>query len=117
VAAFHDLPSIPFSREDVLDLAPQTHDLIRNHPIARVRTSVGDEVWAVTGYEHVKALFNDERLGRSHHDPDNAARISNFYLLSGPFGSIDTEHAELARIASCWRRRSASDACAPSRST
>jgi cytochrome P450 len=98
MSTLHDFPSVPFVRQDVLDLAPQTHYLIRNHPIARVRTFVGSEVWVVTGYEYVKSLFNDERLGRSHHDPGNATRISNFYLLSGPVGSVDTERDELVRM-------------------
>lgn len=96
--ASDNLPTLPFAREDVLDIAPQARELLHNQPIARVRTLVGDEAWMVTGYEYVKELFNDDRLGRSHPEPDKAARISNFYLNGGPVGDVSTEKSHQARM-------------------
>lgn len=43
-----------------------------------------------------KALFADPRLGRSHPDPDNAARISHTAILAGPSGNAATEVADHA---------------------
>jgi cytochrome P450 len=92
------LPSLPFPRDSILDIAPQARELLREQPIARVRTLVGDEAWLVTGYGYVKDLFNDPRLGRSHPEPEKAARISNFYLNGGPVGDVRTEQRDQSRM-------------------
>jgi pentalenolactone synthase len=92
------LPELPFPRSGILDIAPKTRELLQACPVARVRTMVGDEAWLVTGYDHAKALFNDHRLGRSHPNPEAAARISNFVLLSGPVGDFATEQVEHRRM-------------------
>jgi len=67
-------------------------------PIQRVRTPTGDPAWLVTGYDDVKALLSDPRLGRSHPDPDNAARMSRSAIFGGPIGDPETEAAEHARM-------------------
>jgi pentalenolactone synthase len=55
----------------------------------------------VTGYEQVRQLLGDDRLGMSHPDPDNAARVSDSALFGGrPQGNYDTEHADRARFRS-----------------
>jgi cytochrome P450 len=92
------LLQLPFSRDSILDLAPAVRELLKTRPIARVRTVVGDEAWFVTGYHLVKELLEDERLGRAHPDPDNAPRISGFYLNGGPIGDFDTEQADHLRF-------------------
>ncbi|MGB6164562.1 MAG: hypothetical protein WCF33_06410 [Pseudonocardiaceae bacterium] len=50
-------------------------------PIIPVRTPAGDVAWLVTGYTEVRTLFADSRLGRSHPDPQRAARISDAAFL------------------------------------
>ena len=53
-------------------------------PIKRVPTPAGDEAWLVTGYDQVKTLLADRRLGRGHADPDNAPRFTDSVLLGRP---------------------------------
>jgi pentalenolactone synthase len=81
-----DLPRLPFDRDDVLELAPQYRELQRSAPITPVRTPAGDVAWLVTGYDEARELFADSRLGRSHPDPENAARISGSVVFGGPMG-------------------------------
>lgn len=66
--------------------------------IERITTSAGDPAWLVTGYEAVKRLFADPRLGRSHPDPDRAARISAASVIGRPTGDPATERADHARM-------------------
>jgi pentalenolactone synthase len=67
--------------------------------VHRVRTAVGDPAWLVTGYDEVRQLLADERLGMAHPDPDNAARANDSALFGGrPPGNFDTEHADRARF-------------------
>ena len=68
-----------------------------NTAIRRVTTPAGDPAWLVTGYDDVKALLSDPRLGRSHADPQRAARISQSAIFGGPMGHPSTEVAEHAR--------------------
>ncbi|HEX8761176.1 MAG TPA: cytochrome P450 [Pseudonocardiaceae bacterium] len=68
-----------------------------NTAIRRVTTPAGDPAWLVTGYDDVKALLSDPRLGRSHADPQRAARISQSVIFGGPMGHPSTEAAEHAR--------------------
>lgn len=69
-------------------------------PVHRVRTPVGDEAWLVTDYAHVRRLLDDDRLGRSHRDPDTAARTGESALFGGPLGDFETEVADHARMRS-----------------
>ncbi len=70
--------------------------------IRRVVTPAGDPAWLVTGYDDVKALLSDPRLGRSHPEPDRAARFSNSAIFGGPMGDDPAaeagEHARMRRL-------------------
>ncbi len=66
--------------------------------IMRVTTPTGDPAWLVPGYDDVKELLGDPRLGRSHPDPERAARFSRSALFGGPMGDPATEAAEHARM-------------------
>jgi pentalenolactone synthase len=89
-----DVLQLPFPRDGILDLAPAFRALSAQGPVHRVRTQAGGLAWLVTGYDEARALFSDHRLGRSHPDPDNAARISESGIISGPVGDIETEQAQ-----------------------
>lgn len=89
-----DLPRMPFPREDVLTPPPLYDELRDRAPITPVRTPAGDVAWLVTGYAEARALFADDRLGRSHPDPERAARISGSMVFGGPSGDRpETERA------------------------
>ncbi|HYZ37453.1 MAG TPA: cytochrome P450, partial [Pseudonocardiaceae bacterium] len=92
--ASDELLQLPFPRPDVLDIAPLYRTLQASTPITAVRTPAGDVAWLVTGYAEVKALLADPRLGRSHPQPERAARISQSAILGGPSGDAATEAAE-----------------------
>ncbi|OBK45386.1 cytochrome P450 [Mycobacterium sp. 1081908.1] len=66
--------------------------------IHRVRTPVGDEAWLVTDYVQVRRLLDDDRLGRSHRNPETASRTGESALFGGPMGDFDTEDADHARM-------------------
>ena len=89
---------LPFDQTHPLAVAPLLSKLQRDSVIHRVRTRVGDEAWLVTGYEEVRRLLGDERLGRSHPEPAKAARMGESALFGGPMGNYDTEHADMARL-------------------
>ncbi|MEU8323265.1 cytochrome P450 [Nonomuraea sp. NPDC048881] len=93
-----NLPAIPFARSDPLEVPSAYRELRAREGIARVRTSVGDEVWLVTDYEQARRLFTDSRLGRSHPEPERAPRVSNSALLGGPQGEAATEKADHERL-------------------
>jgi cytochrome P450 len=67
-------------------------------PVHRVRTPVGDEAWLVSDYAQVRRLLDDHRLGRSHPEPETAARTGESALFGGPLGNFDTEAADHARM-------------------
>ncbi|SDI85211.1 cytochrome P450 [Nonomuraea jiangxiensis] len=92
------IPVIPFERGDLLEVPAAYRELRVKEGIARVRTPAGDEVWLVSGYEDARKLFNDPRLGRSHPEPDKAARLSRSALIGGPQGDAATEKAEHDRM-------------------
>lgn len=93
-----NLPTIPFERSSLLEVPEAYRELRAEKGIAKVRTPTGDEVWLVSGYEDARALFNDSRLGRSHPEPDKAARLSGSALLGGPQGDVATEKSEHERM-------------------
>ena len=88
---------LPFEQDHPLEIAPLLRQLQHDGVIHRVRTPVGDQAWLVTGYEEVRRLMCDERLGRSHPDPGHAARLGESVMLGGPMGNYGTEHADHAR--------------------
>lgn len=89
---------MPFPRETVLDLAPLFQAVRSEAPAVRVLTPAGDPAWLVSRYEDVKALLDDERLARSHPQPERASRLSSSAILGGPEGSYATEQADHARL-------------------
>jgi cytochrome P450 len=89
---------LPFDQTHPLQVAPLLRQLQRNGVIHRIRTAVGHDAWLVTGYDEVRALLADDRLGRSHPDPDNAARTGESAIFGGPLGNYDTEAADGARL-------------------
>lgn len=91
---------LPFEQTHLLNLAPELRELSSQGPIHRVRTAVGDEAWLITGYDQVRCLLNDDRLGRSHPAPESAARTGESALFGGPLGEFATERADHARMRS-----------------
>ena len=87
---------LPFTRPNVLDLAPLYEVLRREAPIAPVTTPAGDPAWLVTRYEEVRLLLGDKRFGRSHPEPERASRISTAAVQDGPTGNYETEEADHA---------------------
>ena len=73
-------------------------DLQVQGPVHRVRSAVGDPAWLVTGYRELQELFLDTRLGRSHPQPDTAARWGDSMLHGGPQGNYATEPEDHARF-------------------
>jgi cytochrome P450 len=95
-----DLPEFPVEQTRPFEPVPVLRDLQARGPIHRVRTRSGHEAWLVTGHEQVRRLLGDDRLGRSHPDPDNAARAGDSALFGGPMGNYETEPADHARMRS-----------------
>ncbi|ETK37573.1 cytochrome P450 [Microbispora sp. ATCC PTA-5024] len=94
-----DLPLLPFEQPHPLRPAPALADLqATGCPVHRVRTRSGHEAWLVTGYEEVRGLLADDRLGRSHPDPANAARTGDSALFGGPQGDFATEREDHRRM-------------------
>jgi cytochrome P450 len=91
-------PRLPFARPNVLDLAPLYEVLRREMPVTPVTTPAGDPAWLVTRFEEVRDLLSDKRLGRSHPEPERAARITTAAILAGPSGNYDTEEADHTRM-------------------
>jgi len=89
---------LPFDRAHPLRIAPQLRALQRRGPVHPIRTAVGDVAWLVTGHAEVRRLLSDERLGRSHPDPDHAARTGDSALFGGPLGNFDTEDIDHDRM-------------------
>ena len=75
--------------------------MVTNGSVRRVTTPTGDPAWLVTGYDEVKGLLLDPRLGRSHPEPERAARYSEAAIFGGPMGgSPSTERGEHAQMRS-----------------
>ena len=67
--------------------------------VQRVRTPAGDPAWQVSGYQQVKQLLLDPRLGRSHPQPQQASRYSNSVFIGRPHSTDpETERAESVRF-------------------
>jgi pentalenolactone synthase len=94
------LPAMPFDQPDLLAISPLVRALQAECPVTRVRTLTGDEAWMVTRHAELKQLFGERSLGRSHPDPEHAARISDSILFGGPTDNFETEEADQARMRS-----------------
>lgn len=94
-----ELPSMPFEQPYPLQPVPLLRALQEDGPIHRVRTRMGDEAWLVTGYEQVRALYGDDRVGRAHPHPDRAGRLTASALFGGrPRENSATEDADRAWV-------------------
>lgn len=91
-------PRLPFTRPNLLDLAPFYEVLRREAPIAPVTTPAGDPAWLVTRFAEVRELLGDKRFGRSHPEPEKASRISTAAVQDGPTGTYETEEQEHGRM-------------------
>ena len=91
---------LPFEQTSPLQAPPKLRALQARGPVHPVRTETGDPAWLVTGYQEVRQLLDDPRLGRSHRDPERAARTGESALFGGPLGEFDTEAADHARMRS-----------------
>lgn len=89
---------LPFEQTNVLRLAPELRTLQSRGAVHRVRTAEGDEAWLVTGHAWVRQLLDDDRLSRSHPDPEAAAKDSGSALLAGLLGDFATDHARLRAL-------------------
>jgi pentalenolactone synthase len=89
---------LPFDQPHPLQPPSRLRELQADGPVHQVRTATGDAAWLVTGYPEVQQLFNDPRLGRSHPDPVNAARMGESALFGGPMGNYHTEETDHARM-------------------
>ncbi|MFG1636244.1 cytochrome P450 [Pseudonocardia alni] len=91
-------PRLPFTRPNLLDLAPFYEVLRREAPIAPVTTPAGDPAWLVTRFAEVRELLGDKRFGRSHPEPEKASRISTAAVQDGPTGTYENEAEEHGRM-------------------
>lgn len=91
---------LPFPQTTPLETPALLRTLQADGTVHRIRTRVGDTAWLVTGYDQVRALLDDDRLGRSHPDPAGAARSGESALFGGPLGDFHTEKADHARMRS-----------------
>jgi cytochrome P450 len=66
--------------------------------IREITTPAGDPAWLVTGYRLAQFLFSHEGLGRSHPEPERAPRYSEATLFGRPWGEIENERSEHARL-------------------
>jgi pentalenolactone synthase len=87
---------LPFEQDHPLEVAPVLRQLQHDGVIHRVSTRLGDPAWLVTGYDEVRRLLADQRLGRSHPDPDSAASWRGV-MFRMPSANFDTEQADVAR--------------------
>lgn len=94
-----DWPQLPFVQVHPLDFPAALRALRGKGVIHRVRTALGDPAWLVTGHAEVVRLFDDDRLGLAHPDPDTAARVTESAFFGGPQRNFTTEAADHA-----WRR-------------
>ncbi|GAA2756073.1 cytochrome P450 [Actinopolymorpha rutila] len=82
-------------------MSPTTPTSPMSPDVRKVTTPAGDPAWLVTGYDTVKRLLADPRLGRSHPEPDRAARFSDAQILGRPEEARPdevAEHRQLRRL-------------------
>ncbi|QUQ62770.1 cytochrome P450 [Kutzneria sp. CA-103260] len=91
-------PRLPFQRPNVMDIAPLFEVLRREAAPVEVTTPAGDPAWLITRFEQARMIFGDPRFGRSHPAPEQASKISDAAVLSGPSGDFDREQEEHSRM-------------------
>ena len=89
---------LPFRQTDPVALSPTLRELRSQGSVHRVRTALGHSAWLVTGYTEVRRLLDDDRLGRSHPEPQTAARTGESALFGGPLSNFETEATDHARM-------------------
>ncbi|MFI7702258.1 cytochrome P450 [Nonomuraea sp. NPDC049480] len=89
-----DSVRLPFEQSGPMRPAPLLRELQARGPIHAIRTAVGDPAWLVTGYDEVRRLLDDDRLGRAHREPERASRTGESAMFGGPLGDFDTEQAD-----------------------
>ncbi|GAA0937131.1 cytochrome P450 [Nonomuraea longicatena] len=89
---------LPLERTHPMRSAPDLLMLQRTGPIHAVQTRLGHPAWLVTGYDLVRALLDDDRLGRCHPEPEKASRNSDAAILSQMLDGYDTEQADHRRL-------------------
>ncbi|TCP54272.1 pentalenolactone synthase [Tamaricihabitans halophyticus] len=98
------LPELPVGQSSVLAHDPRLLALRDGGcPISRVRIGATDEAWVATRHAEVRAIYANSELGRTHHDPDTAARVNAHPVLGGPselysHADEETEHKEMRRL-------------------
>ncbi|MBA8795853.1 cytochrome P450 [Friedmanniella endophytica] len=93
-----ELPQLPFDQPNALEVAPEWGLLRAQAPLVDVRTPVGDRVWLVTRYEAAREIWSDPRFGRSHPEPERAARLSEAAVMGGAADNYATEQADHTRM-------------------
>ncbi|HEX6444100.1 MAG TPA: cytochrome P450 [Streptosporangiales bacterium] len=94
---------LPFEPAGLLQAPPGLRALQADGDVHEVRTVTGDDAYLVTGYDTVRRLLDDDRFGRSHPDPEHAARTGESVLFGGPLGNFETERADHARMRALLR--------------
>jgi len=64
--------------------------------VQRVTSHAGDPAWLVTGYDTIRRLLVDPRLGTTHPDPERASHYSESVIFGKPRPSSATERQEHA---------------------
>jgi cytochrome P450 len=75
-----------------------TAEAAMNAVVQRVTTHAGDPAWLISGYDTIKRLLTDRRLGKTHPDPPNAARYSKSVIFGQAMPASATEREEHARM-------------------
>jgi pentalenolactone synthase len=91
---------LPFDQPLPLQVPPLLRKLQSQGTVHAVRTQTGDDAWLITGYDDVRRLLDDDRLGRSHPYPATAARTNKSALFGGPLGNYETEKTDHVRMRS-----------------
>lgn len=79
--AYDELPLVGLEQPAIMTFSQLRLDLQAKAGVNRIKTPAGDEAWLVTRHADVKALLNDNRLGRSHPDPANAPKFIHNPML------------------------------------
>ncbi|MGH3797458.1 MAG: cytochrome P450 [Pseudonocardiaceae bacterium] len=69
--------------------------------VRRVCTHTGDPAWLVSGYDTIRRLLTDSRLGLTHADPENASALSESVIFGRARRATATEredHAQMRRL-------------------